>query len=90
MSKAIIKYPGAVHDRWKIITDFVGTKTQKQVIAKAQELAKKSNSVAGKLVQSSTFGEKEKKKQQTDPVATPQASAKPQQTRQEDQKQQSK
>lgn len=33
LSKAVIKYPGAVPNRWKLITEFVGTdKTQKQVI----------------------------------------------------------
>ena len=36
LSKAIVKYPGAIPNRWKIITDFIDTdKTQKQVIAKA-------------------------------------------------------
>jgi hypothetical protein len=36
LSKAVIKYPGAVPNRWKLITDFIATdKTQKQVIAKA-------------------------------------------------------
>ena len=42
LSKAIVKYPGAVPNRWKVITEYIGTdKTQKQVIAKAQELAQK-------------------------------------------------
>jgi hypothetical protein len=36
LSKAIVKYPGAIPNRWKHITEFVGgDKTQKQVIAKA-------------------------------------------------------
>ena len=40
LSKAIVKYPGAIPDRWKLITEFVGGgKAQKQVISKAQELA---------------------------------------------------
>jgi len=44
LSKGIVKYPGAILNRWKLITDFIGTdKTQKQVITKAQELAAKSS-----------------------------------------------
>lgn len=40
LSKAIVKYPGAAPNRWKMITEFIGSdKTQKQVITKAQELA---------------------------------------------------
>jgi hypothetical protein len=36
LSKGVIKYPGAVPNRWKLITEFIGTdKTQKQVIGKA-------------------------------------------------------
>ena len=36
LSRAIVKYPGAIPNRWKVITDAIGTsKTQKQVIAKA-------------------------------------------------------
>jgi hypothetical protein len=36
LSKAIVKYPGAIPNRWKVITEYIGTdKTQKQVIAKA-------------------------------------------------------
>lgn len=36
LSKGVIKYPGAFLNRWKVITEFIGTdKTQKQVIAKA-------------------------------------------------------
>ena len=72
LSKAIIKYPGAMLDRWKFITEHVGTKTQKQVIAKSQELAKRTSSGAVNLVQSSTFGQIQKKKQdQPIPAAKP-------------------
>ena len=36
LSKGIDKYPGAIANRWKMITDFIGSeKTQKQVITKA-------------------------------------------------------
>ena len=42
LQKGIIKYPGAALNRWKLITEFIDSdKTQKQVIAKAQELAQK-------------------------------------------------
>lgn len=57
LSKAIVKYPGAIPNRWKIITDYIETdKTQKQVIAKAQELSQKSSLAhAGKTVVKSSF-----------------------------------
>lgn len=60
LSKAIVKYPGAIPNRWKIITDYIETdKTQKQVIAKAQELSQKSSlAKAGKTVVQSSFSEK--------------------------------
>ena len=69
LSKAIVKYPGALPNRWKVITEHIGTgKTQKQVIAKAQELAQRTSlAKAGKekpisSVQSSSFAQKEAKK----------------------------
>lgn len=67
LSKGVIKYPGAALNRWKLITEFIGTdKTQKQVIAKAQELAQKQSISKGganvaNVVQSSTFAERVKK-----------------------------
>jgi DnaJ family protein C protein 2 len=39
LSKGIGKYPGAIQGRWQLITDFVETKTLKEVIAKATELS---------------------------------------------------
>ena len=39
LTKAIVKFPGGIPNRWKVIADFVGDRTQKQVIAKAQELS---------------------------------------------------
>lgn len=38
LNKGIIKFPPGTANRWKMISDFVGERTQKQVIAKAQEL----------------------------------------------------
>ena len=36
LSRGIVKYPGALANRWKIITEFIDTdKTMRQVIAKA-------------------------------------------------------
>jgi hypothetical protein len=35
LAKAIVKFPGGIPNRWKLIAEFVGERTQKQVIAKA-------------------------------------------------------
>jgi DnaJ family protein C protein 2 len=35
LHKGIVKYPGGVTNRWKVISDFIGTKSVKEVIAKA-------------------------------------------------------
>lgn len=39
LSKGIVKFPAGVNDRWKLISEFVGDRTQKQVIAKATEIS---------------------------------------------------
>ena len=41
LTKACLKFPVGTVNRWKIIADFIGTKTSKEVIAKAQEIAAK-------------------------------------------------
>ncbi len=65
LSKGIVKYPGSVPNRWKLITEYIGTdKTHKQVIQKAQELAQRSSlSKAGKTVVSSSYNDKQKKEE---------------------------
>ena len=73
LSKGIVKYPGAIANRWKLITEFIATdKTLKQVIAKAQELAQKNSLAnAGKTIVKSTYAEKlkeEKKEKKTSPT----------------------
>jgi hypothetical protein len=35
LNKGIIKYPGGVTNRWKVIAEYLGTKTLKEVINKA-------------------------------------------------------
>jgi len=39
LTKAIVRFPPGTTDRWKTVADFIGTKTSKEVIAKAQEIA---------------------------------------------------
>ena len=39
----MIKFPGGVPNRWKVIAEFIGNRTQKEVIARAQEMAQKQN-----------------------------------------------
>jgi len=41
LSKALKKFPEAIPNRWAQITEFVKTHTQKEVVAKAQELIRK-------------------------------------------------
>lgn len=43
LSKAIVKFPGGTTNRWKFIAEFIGNRTQKEVIAKAQELSQKQS-----------------------------------------------
>ncbi|KAF4660781.1 hypothetical protein FOZ61_003743 [Perkinsus olseni] len=38
LTKALTKYPGGTRDRWMKIREFLGTKTEKDIIAKADEL----------------------------------------------------
>lgn len=38
LTKAIIKFPVGTVNRWRVIADFVSSKNQKEVIAKAKEL----------------------------------------------------
>jgi DnaJ family protein C protein 2 len=41
LSKGIVKFPSGTTDRWKLIADFVGDRTQKQVMAKATEISQR-------------------------------------------------
>lgn len=41
LTKAITKFPPGTVQRWKVITDFVGNKSQKEVIKKSKDLAQK-------------------------------------------------
>lgn len=41
MTKGIVKFPPGTKDRWQTIAMYVGSKTQKDCIKKAQEIAKK-------------------------------------------------
>ena len=41
LTKAIVRFPPGTSARWKTITDYIGGKTQKDVIKKAKELADK-------------------------------------------------
>ncbi len=41
LSKGIVKFPSGSTDRWKLIADFVGNRTQKQVMAKATEISQR-------------------------------------------------
>lgn len=38
LTKGIVKFPAGTVNRWRVIADFVGSKSQKEVIAKAKEL----------------------------------------------------
>ena len=40
-----MKFPGGVPNRWKVIADYIGTKTVKEVIAKAKEISDRKNQV---------------------------------------------
>ena len=41
MTKAIVKFPPGTSRRWQVIAEFCGNFRQKDVIKKAQELAKR-------------------------------------------------
>jgi hypothetical protein len=41
LSKGLVKFPTGTNDRWKVIATFIGSKTQKEVITKAKEIADK-------------------------------------------------
>lgn len=41
LTKGIVKFPPGTGDRWRVIAAFVGTKNQKEVIAKAKEIQEK-------------------------------------------------
>lgn len=41
LTKGIVKFPPGTVNRWKMIAEFVGTKTQKEAIKKAQELVER-------------------------------------------------
>lgn len=38
LTKGIVKFPPGTGDRWRVIAGFVGSKNQKEVIAKAKEI----------------------------------------------------
>ncbi len=41
LTKGIVKFPPGTGDRWATIADFIGSKSQKETIAKAKEIAEK-------------------------------------------------
>lgn len=41
LTKGIVKFPPGTGDRWRVIAGFVGSKNQKEVIAKAKEIQEK-------------------------------------------------
>ena len=43
LTKAIVKFPPGTTNRWQTIADFIGTKSVKETIAKAKEIADKRN-----------------------------------------------
>lgn len=43
LTKAVVKFPGGVPNRWKVIADYIGSKNVKEVIAKAKEISDKRN-----------------------------------------------
>ena len=38
MTLGIKKFPPGTNDRWRVVADFIGTKNQKEVIAKAKDI----------------------------------------------------
>ena len=52
LTKAIIKFPPGTKQRWYTITDYIGRKSQKEVIKKAQELKnKRENELSAKAAE---------------------------------------
>ena len=41
LSKGMTKFPGGLSNRWKLIAEFIGTRTVKEVVRKAKEAAEK-------------------------------------------------
>eukprot|EP01097_Dermamoeba_algensis_P008999 TRINITY_DN61_c0_g1_i1.p1 TRINITY_DN61_c0_g1~~TRINITY_DN61_c0_g1_i1.p1 ORF type:complete len:525 (+),score=197.58 TRINITY_DN61_c0_g1_i1:357-1931(+) len=37
LAKALVKYPGGSRNRWQLVSDYIGTKSMKEVIKKTQE-----------------------------------------------------
>ena len=38
LTLGIKKFPPGTNDRWRVVADFIGTKNQKEVIAKAKDI----------------------------------------------------
>lgn len=43
LTKGVTRFPPGTTQRWKTISEFVGSRSQKDVIKKAQELAERRN-----------------------------------------------
>lgn len=41
LTKAVVKFPPGTNQRWKTIADYMGGRSQKDIIKKAKELAEK-------------------------------------------------
>ena len=41
LTRAIVKFPPGTNARWKTIADYIGHRSQKEVIKKAKELSEK-------------------------------------------------
>eukprot|EP00736_Rhodelphis_marinus_P010288 Rmarinus@m.15227 len=52
LSKAFTRYPGGTKGRWGLIATYIGTKSAKQVIAKAKSMADRQNLVSTVVKQS--------------------------------------
>ncbi len=37
LAKAVAKYPGGIQERWQLVSDFVGTRSVKEIISKTKE-----------------------------------------------------
>jgi hypothetical protein len=48
LTRGIVKFPPGTINRWKMIAEFVGTKTQKDSIKKAQELVERRKEATSK------------------------------------------
>lgn len=70
LAQGIAKFPGGVKDRWNIIANFVGTRSVKEIIAKANETKTATKQSLGNIVQiEDEFSKSQQAKKKTQEIS---------------------